>query len=157
MAAGSVPPCRTWCRDDEIDGWWSVVRKQSRVHVFRITGARQGLEENVRGRQRRYVILMSVRAASVVLAVTVWNVERHIAIAALVLSILLPCVAVVIANGGRERTYSLPKFVSAPLRLMIAPQRDGDPAGPVPEDMVDVTVIPGAEARNLAEPDQLTV
>ncbi len=147
MAAGSVPPCRTWCRDDEIDGWWSVVRKQSSVHVFRITGARQGLEENVRGRQRRYVILMSVRAASVVLAVTVWNVERHIAIAALVLSILLPCVAVVIANGGRERTYSLPKFVSAASRLMIAPQRDCDPAGPVPEDMVDVTVIPGAEAR----------
>ncbi|NED92716.1 DUF3099 domain-containing protein, partial [Streptomyces sp. SID11233] len=42
--------------------------KQSGSEVFRITGARQGLAEDVRGRQRRYVISMSVRTVSVVAA-----------------------------------------------------------------------------------------
>ncbi|MFE2295776.1 DUF3099 domain-containing protein [Streptomyces sp. NPDC059452] len=85
--------------------------------VFRITGARQGLADDVRGRQRRYVISMSVRTVSVVLAAVLWNVERHVAIVALVLGVLLPYVAVVIANAGRENVPSLPStYISAPMR-----------------------------------------
>ena len=61
------------------------MRKQSGGQVFRITGARQGLTEDVRGRQRRYVISMAVRTVAVILAVVLWNVERHVAIVALVL------------------------------------------------------------------------
>ncbi len=64
------------------------MRKQSgggNVQVFRITGARTGLQEDVRGRQRRYIISMSVRTVSVILAASLWNVERHVAIVALVL------------------------------------------------------------------------
>jgi hypothetical protein len=81
-----------------------VMRKQhGGVQVFRITGARTGLAEDVRGRQRRYVISMAVRTLSVILAVSLWNVERYVAIVALVLGALLPYVAVVIANAGRER------------------------------------------------------
>ncbi|MFF9766789.1 DUF3099 domain-containing protein [Streptomyces sp. NPDC014636] len=112
--------------------------------VFRITGARTGLAEDVRGRQRRYVISMSVRTVSVILAASLWNVERHVAIVALVFGALLPYVAVVIANAGRERPPSLPStFVVAPARPMIAPPRTDDeqaeqaePAGEsVPEDV----------------------
>ncbi len=43
-------------------------RSGGKAQVFRITGARQGLEEDVRGRQRRYVISMSIRTVSVILA-----------------------------------------------------------------------------------------
>ncbi|HWU09142.1 MAG TPA: DUF3099 domain-containing protein, partial [Streptomyces sp.] len=75
-----------------------MMRKQSGTEVFRITGARQGLADDVRGRQRRYIISMSVRTVSVVLAATLWNVERHVAVVALALGVLLPYVAVVIAN-----------------------------------------------------------
>ncbi|WP_436958627.1 DUF3099 domain-containing protein [Streptomyces sp. SudanB182_2057] len=100
------------------------------VQVFRITGARTGLAEDVRGRQRRYVISMSVRTVSVILAASLWNVERYVAIVALVLGAVLPYVAVVVANAGRERPPSLPStFVATPPRPMIAaPPAEGQRA-----------------------------
>ncbi|WP_329340727.1 DUF3099 domain-containing protein [Streptomyces sp. NBC_00663] len=109
------------------------------AQVFRITGARTGLQEDVRGRQRRYVISMSVRTLSVILAATLWNVERHVAIVALVLGILLPYVAVVIANAGRENAPGLPStFVATPVRPMISPPRAQEPfAESFPEDAAD--------------------
>ncbi|MGW0537547.1 DUF3099 domain-containing protein [Streptomyces sp. NPDC003032] len=111
------------------------MRKQSDGQVFRITGARQGLAEDVRGRQRRYVISMSVRTVSVVAAAVLWNVERHVAIVALVLGVLLPYISVVIANAGREGNPSLPStFVPAPSRPMLAPPAAAGPAESVPED-----------------------
>ncbi|MDT0491704.1 DUF3099 domain-containing protein [Kitasatospora albolonga] len=99
--------------------------------VFRITGARQGLAEDVRGRQRRYVISMSVRTVSVVLAAVLWNVERHVAIVALVLGVLLPYVAVVIANAGRENVPSLPStYLTAPMRPAVEAAPAAGPAEP---------------------------
>ena len=95
------------------------------VQVFRITGARTGLQEDVRGRQRRYVISMTVRTISVVLAATLWNVERHVAIVALVLGLVLPYIAVVIANAGRENAPSLPSTYVA-----VADASDDRAAGP---------------------------
>ncbi|WP_329389315.1 DUF3099 domain-containing protein [Streptomyces sp. NBC_01716] len=98
------------------------MRKQGSTEVFRITGARRGLDEDVRGRQRRYVISMLVRTLAVILAVALWNVERYVAIGCLVLGVLLPYVAVVIANGGRENAGSLPStHLPPPARPMIAP------------------------------------
>ncbi|MGW2490816.1 DUF3099 domain-containing protein [Streptomyces sp. NPDC001606] len=105
-----------------------MTRKQhGGVQVFRITGARTGLAEDVRGRQRRYVISMSIRTLSVILAASLWNVERYVAIVALVLGAVLPYVAVVIANAGRERPPSLPStFITTPMRPMITPPRGGE-------------------------------
>ncbi|MEU9109099.1 DUF3099 domain-containing protein [Streptomyces xanthophaeus] len=92
-------------------------QKQAGAEVFRITGARMGLAEDVRGRQRRYVISMVIRTLSVIATVVLWNVERHVAVVTLVAGALLPYVAVVIANAGRESTPSLPShFVPAPVR-----------------------------------------
>ncbi|MEV6195175.1 DUF3099 domain-containing protein [Streptomyces sp. NPDC051920] len=125
-----------------------MIRKQSNVQVFRITGARQSLDDDVRGRQRRYVISMSVRTVSVILAATLWNVERPVALVALVLGILLPYIAVVIANAGRENAPSLPStFVTAPQRPMIAaPRQDGAEEPPAGDPAT------GPEARSGAEP-----
>ncbi|MZD15683.1 DUF3099 domain-containing protein [Streptomyces sp. SID5476] len=110
-------------------GWWSVMRKQGSVEVFRITGARQGLTDDVRARQRRYIISMSVRTLAVIAAAVLWNVERHVAVVALVLGGVLPYVAVVIANAGRENAPSLPStFVHAPTRPMITPPQGTDAA-----------------------------
>ncbi|MEU6978077.1 MULTISPECIES: DUF3099 domain-containing protein [unclassified Streptomyces] len=93
------------------------MRKHGGTEVFRITGARQGLAEDVRGRQRRYVISMSIRTLSVIAAASLWNVERYVAIVALVIGALLPYVAVVIANAGRESAPSLPSsFIPPPAR-----------------------------------------
>ncbi|TSB19822.1 DUF3099 domain-containing protein [Streptomyces benahoarensis] len=105
------------------------MRKQSGAETFRITGARRGLSEDVRGRQRRYVISMSVRTLAVVLTVVLWNVERPIAVATLVLGFALPYVAVVVANAGRENVTSLPStFVAAPTRPALAAGGGGVPA-----------------------------
>ncbi|MFJ1655530.1 DUF3099 domain-containing protein [Streptomyces sp. NPDC088337] len=98
------------------------VHGEGNAQVFRITGARTGLQEDVRGRQRRYVISMSIRTASVILAVALWNVERYVAIVALVLGAVLPYIAVVIANAGREGAPKLPStFVAMPPKPMITP------------------------------------
>jgi hypothetical protein len=130
---------------------WHVIRKQSNGQVFRITGARQGLDEDVRGRQRRYVISMSVRTVAVILAATLWNVERHVALVALVLGALLPYIAVVIANAGRENAPSLPTtFVTVPTPPMIAPPREDGFTEPVPED---VAADRDASAEHAARPD----
>ncbi|MFI0778483.1 DUF3099 domain-containing protein [Streptomyces sp. NPDC021212] len=105
------------------------MRKHSETEVFRITGARQGLADDVRGRQRRYVISMSVRTVAVVLAAVLWNVERHVAIVALVLGVLLPYVAVVIANAGRENAPSLPTtYIPTPMRPMLGSGREETPS-----------------------------
>ncbi|MYT29187.1 MULTISPECIES: DUF3099 domain-containing protein [unclassified Streptomyces] len=96
------------------------MRKQSAgAQTFRITGARQGLTEDVRGRQRRYVISMAVRTVAVVLTAVLWNVERPVAIATLVIGMGLPYIAVVIANAGRENVPSLPStLVTASRRAL---------------------------------------
>ncbi|MFC7221448.1 DUF3099 domain-containing protein [Streptomyces polyrhachis] len=115
-----------------------MIRKHGRTsapEVFAITGARKGLTEDVAGRQRRYVITMLVRAAAVVAAVLLWNVERHVAIAALALGTVLPYVAVVIANAGRENAAALPAaFVPTPVRPALEPtEHGGGRAEGVPE------------------------
>ncbi|MEU0088036.1 DUF3099 domain-containing protein [Streptomyces sp. NPDC006274] len=110
------------------------MRKHGGAEVFRITGARQSLADDVRGRQRRYVISMSVRTVSVVLAAVLWNVERHVAVVALVLGILLPYISVVIANAGRENAPSLPStFVPAPVRPAVEAAAKPDAAESGPE------------------------
>ncbi|MBL3667360.1 DUF3099 domain-containing protein [Streptomyces sp. M2CJ-2] len=128
------------------------MRKQhgGSVQVFRITGARAGLQDDVRARQRRYVISMTVRTISVILAASLWNVERHVAIVALVLGMLLPYIAVVIANAGRENAPSLPSaYLSTQMRTEIeSSQTDGDTAEPGTEDAVtEPTPEPASGAR----------
>lgn len=89
--------------------------------VFRISGARTGLTEDVRARQRRYIVSMSVRTLSVILTVVLWNVERPLAWITLVIGMLLPYVAVVIANAGRENAPSAPStsYVPPPVVPML--------------------------------------
>ncbi|MFD8261249.1 DUF3099 domain-containing protein [Streptomyces griseoluteus] len=121
---------------------------KQRGEVFRITGARTGLAEDVRGRQRRYVISMSIRTVSVILAVSLWNVERYVAIVALVLGAALPYIAVVIANAGRERPQSLPStFVVTPSKPMITPPRDEESAARSDSGPEQASSQPGAEWR----------
>jgi small neutral amino acid transporter SnatA (MarC family) len=105
--------------------------RRSDDEVFRITGARSSLTEDVRGRQRRYVISMLIRTVCVLLAVVLWNVERYLAFAALAGGVLLPYIAVVIANAGRERAPGLPSTFDVPptTPLMLGPGGQGGQGG----------------------------
>jgi len=75
--------------------------------VYAITGARRSLSEDVDARQRRYVISMSVRTACFIAAVFVpYGPARFVLVIA---ALVLPYLAVVIANGGREPNSSPPQ------------------------------------------------
>jgi hypothetical protein len=105
--------------------------------VFQISGARTGLTEDVRARQRRYIISMSVRTVAVVLAVVLWNVERPLAWVMLVAGLLLPYVAVVAANAGRGNGSASPHSYVPPA---VVPELDapaegaGDEPGTAPAE-----------------------
>lgn len=95
--------------------------------VYRITGARSSLTEDVRGRQRRYVASMLLRTVCVLLAVVLWDVQRWLAFAALAGAVLLPYFAVLVANAGRERAPGLPSTFDIPVGtpLMLGPGGSG--------------------------------
>ncbi|WP_327180549.1 DUF3099 domain-containing protein [Streptomyces sp. NBC_01334] len=65
-----------------------------------ITRARTGLSEDLRGRQRRYIVAMLVRSACVVLMAVTWNRWPAVAVCALVAGVVIPYVAVVAAQAG---------------------------------------------------------
>ncbi|AEW93384.1 MULTISPECIES: DUF3099 domain-containing protein [Streptomycetaceae] len=110
------------------------MRKHGGAEVFRITGARAGLSEDVKGRQRRYVISMSIRTVCFLLAIALWHVQVVLAAVALVAGGVLPYIAVVIANAGRENNPVAPtSFVPAPTRGELgagAVERGGQAAEP---------------------------
>jgi hypothetical protein len=96
------------------------MRKHSGPEVFRITGARAGLTDDIRGRQRRYIISMAIRTLSVILTVVLWNVERPLAWVTLVVGMVLPYVAVVFANAGRENGPGKPDtYLPPPVRPVL--------------------------------------
>ncbi|MGN6333729.1 MAG: DUF3099 domain-containing protein [Motilibacteraceae bacterium] len=104
--------------------------------VFQITAAPKPLTEDVGGRTRRYLISMAVRTVCVVGAVLVGGWLRWAFLAG---AVLLPYVAVVLANGGREPNRDLPTAFMGPQRPMLeaprpeADRRDGGgPAGARP-------------------------
>ena len=67
--------------------------------VQSLTSARLPHSQDLGGRQRRYLISMSIRTACLVLAVVADGPLRWVLIAG---AVLLPYVAVVMANAGRE-------------------------------------------------------
>jgi hypothetical protein len=100
-------------------------RQTHNPDVYRITAARHSLSEDIRGRQRRYIISMGFRTLCVILTVVLWQVSRPLAFATLVLGMLLPYVAVVIANAGRENAPGLPDTFVGP---QVPPMLGDDPA-----------------------------
>jgi Protein of unknown function (DUF3099) len=71
------------------------------VHL--VTQAKRSLSEDIAYRQRRYLLMMGIRAACFIFAVIMFvNHLRWFALVPVILAILIPYVAVVFANGGRE-------------------------------------------------------
>lgn len=73
--------------------------------AYSITGAPKSRTDDVRSREVRYLISMGVRVACFIGAFVTEGVLRWVLIVA---AVLLPYVAVVIANAGRERTRNAP-------------------------------------------------
>lgn len=74
-------------------------RRDSKIAPIVITNAQDALSIEQRGRQRRYFISMMVRTGCFIATIFLPNPYRWFAMGA---AIVLPYVAVVIANAGRE-------------------------------------------------------
>jgi hypothetical protein len=73
--------------------------------AYSITGAPKSRTDDVRTREVRYLISMGIRTACFIGAFVTQGVFRWVLIVA---AVLLPYVAVVVANAGRERTKNGP-------------------------------------------------
>ena len=78
--------------------------------VARITSAPEPLADDLARRSRRYLIQMSIRVVCFVAAVSVDHWTRWLLLAG---AVVLPYVAVVLANAGRERTTDPGTFLEA--------------------------------------------
>ena len=69
------------------------------VEVFTITEAQRSLSDEQSGRTRRYLVSMGIRTACVLAAIVVPGWPRWFLVAG---AVVLPYLAVVVANAGRE-------------------------------------------------------
>src|ERR1700691_5608432 len=76
-------------------------RGRSQVHM--VTQARRSLSEDISFRQRRYLLMMGVRALCFIIAVVMFvNHLGWLTVIPAAGAIFIPYFAVVFANGGRE-------------------------------------------------------
>ena len=80
-----------------------VMRTPARRPVHLVTQARRPMSEDIAYRQRRYLIMMGIRAVCFVAAVIMFvNHLGWLAAFPIVAAVIIPYFAVVFANGGRE-------------------------------------------------------
>ena len=93
-------------------------RPRKGQEVFNVSGVRTSLTDDVKLRTRKYAISMGVRTACFLGAIVADGPLRWILFVG---ALVLPYVAVVIANGGREPTRDAPPPVQLPLRTQLPP------------------------------------
>ena len=95
--------------------------------VHSITGAVESLSSEQTGRTRRYLISMTIRTACVILAIIVPGWPRWVFLAG---AVLLPYLAVVAANAGRNRRSSPPPAPVLPTTRALPAGPGGPPPAP---------------------------
>jgi Protein of unknown function (DUF3099) len=84
----------------------AIFRRRPPETVYTVTDARRPMSEDIGYRERRYLITMGIRTLcfllSIVFALTLGRVGVILAFVSLVGAVLLPYIAVIFANGGRE-------------------------------------------------------
>ncbi|MCR6647218.1 MAG: DUF3099 domain-containing protein [Cellulomonas sp.] len=85
-------------------------RHEPEVHS--ITAAPEPLAQDVARRQRRYLVQMGVRLVCFLAAIVTWShVPMWGSLILIAAAVVLPYVAVVFANAGRERRDEMEPFV----------------------------------------------
>lgn len=100
-----------------------------------ITSAPEPLGADQARRARRYLIQMGVRVACFLLAVLTWShVPLWVSLVLIVGAVVLPYIAVLFANAGRERRDDAPPGYLPHLLDAAPPARPVAPAPPGPSD-----------------------
>ncbi|MFS0701741.1 DUF3099 domain-containing protein [Cellulomonas sp. 179-A 4D5 NHS] len=90
------------------------MRRKSREtdDVISITSAPEPLADDLARRTRRYLLQMGIRTLCFVLAVVLWGVvPAWVSLLFIVGAVVLPYVAVLFANAGRERVDRVPTYL----------------------------------------------
>ncbi len=98
-------------------------RQKRDQEVFSVSGVRSSLTDDVRVRTRKYAISMAVRTGCFLGAIVAEGPLRWILFAG---AIVLPYVAVVVANGGREPGRDNLPPIQLPLRTQLPPLQRED-------------------------------
>jgi Protein of unknown function (DUF3099) len=123
-----------------------MARKPARspsAEVYSITAAHRSHAEEMRERVIRYAITMSIRTAGFVLLVVIHNPTRWIFGFA---AIVLPYVAVIFANAGRERTQTPTTLIGHGERAALTAEpvvHPDAPAAPAPGPAPSSPAAPG--------------
>jgi hypothetical protein len=90
--------------------------------VYTITSTREPLADDIAKRARRYMLQMSLRTVCFLTAAFTWGrVPTALSVALLIGAVVLPYVAVVLANAGRERPEQPDPFTEITRQLGSAP------------------------------------
>ena len=94
--------------------------------MISITSAPEPLADDLARRTRRYLLQMGIRTLCFVLAVVLWGVvPSWVSLLFIVGAVVLPYVAVLFANAGRERTDTSPALFDP---RAIGPRPDDPPS-----------------------------
>jgi hypothetical protein len=97
-------------------------RRTGTPQVHTITSARAPLNDDIARRARRYMFQMSLRTVCFLGAVFTWGrVPTPVSATLLVCAVILPYVAVVLANAGRERPEQADPFLEITRQLGSGP------------------------------------
>jgi hypothetical protein len=97
-------------------------RRTGTPQVHTITSAPAPLGDDIARRARRYMFQMSLRTVCFLGAVFTWDrVPTALSVTLLVGAIVLPYVAVVLANAGRERREGIDPFEDVTRQIGAAP------------------------------------
>ena len=87
-------------------------RRTGTTEVHTITSAPEPLADDIDRRARRYLLQMGLRTFCFLAAVFTWGrIPTWISVALLIGAVVLPYIAVVLANAGRERPRRPEDFV----------------------------------------------
>jgi hypothetical protein len=87
-----------------------------------VTSAPEPLGADQARRQRRYLVQMGVRVVCFLLAAILWqHVPLWVGLTLIVGAVVLPYIAVLFANAGRERQSAAPPYAVLPPQLDAAP------------------------------------
>ena len=97
-------------------------RRAGKVPVHSITSAAAPLGDDIARRSRRYLAQMTLRTLCFLGAVFTWgHVPTPVSVSLLIGAVVLPYVAVVLANAGRERPEQADPYTEALLQLGTSP------------------------------------
>jgi hypothetical protein len=120
--------------------------------VFHITDAPKPLSQDIRSREAKYLMAMGVRVVAFILVVFL-PIDWPWKIGLAVLALVLPYVAVVYANGGREPAGGATDRYQDPQRLELTRgETRPEESGPV-EPLVGTIVDDAPEPADAADPD----